>query len=69
MEQIEIMIDMKTETKLKKVLSKFKLRSMLKSMKKEGLIENYEVTHWSYDGGNCGIGETIISSTKLTRED
>lgn len=67
-EQIEIEIDAKTKSKAKKALSKLKLRSMLKSMKKEGLIVNYEVTHWSYDGGSCGIGEVIISSTKAKEE-
>ena len=68
MEQIEIRIDMKTEAKAKKVMSKLKLRSILKAMVDERLITGYEVTHWSSDGG-IGIGATILSSTETEEED
>lgn len=62
-EQIEIQIDMKTATKAKKVMSKLRLRSMLKSMAKEGLIVGYEVTRWTVDE-SMGIGDTVLKWPK-----
>lgn len=69
MEQIEIEIDVKTKTKAKKAMSRLRLRSMLKSMKKEGLIMNYEITHWTYDDESSGIGETVLTSAESKEED
>lgn len=66
-EQIEIQIDVKTEAKAKKVMSRLRLRSLLKAMLKEGLITAYEVTHWTGDY-HGKVGEVVISSTEPEAE-